>query len=116
MRASGPEPHTLAGAYAMDALDGLDQARFERHLARCQECSREVTGLREATARLAVAAAALPPAALKELLRAERRGPGNCPRILAAPRPHPRATGTGQSPRAPSKGGHACGCGRPGWH
>jgi anti-sigma factor RsiW len=71
MRASGPEPHTLAGAYAMDALDGLDQARFERHLARCQECSREVTGLREATARLAVAAAAQPPAALKELLRAE---------------------------------------------
>jgi anti-sigma-K factor RskA len=65
------EPHTLAGAYAMDALDGRDRARFERHLARCQECAREVSGLREATARLAAAAAAQPPPALKELLRAE---------------------------------------------
>ena len=71
MRIRRPEPHTLAGAYALDALDGSDRARFERHAARCQECTREVTGLREATARLATAAAAQPPAALKEALRAE---------------------------------------------
>ena len=71
MRRRRPEPHTLAGAYALDALDGPDRTRFERHAARCQECTREVTGLREATARLAVAAAAAPPAALKEALRAE---------------------------------------------
>jgi anti-sigma factor RsiW len=71
MRVRRPEPHTLAGAYALDALDGPDQARFERHAARCQECTREATGLREATARLAAAAAAQPPPALKEALRAE---------------------------------------------
>ena len=71
MRIRRPEPHTLAGAYALDALDGPDRARFERHAARCQECPREVTGLREATARLAAAAAAQPPAALKEALRTE---------------------------------------------
>ena len=71
MSGGRPEPHTLAGAYALDALDGTDRARFERHAARCQECTREVTGLREATARLAAAAAAQPPAALKEALRAE---------------------------------------------
>jgi anti-sigma-K factor RskA len=71
MRIRRPEPHTLAGAYALDALDGTDRARFERHAARCRECTREVTGLREATARLAAAAAAQPPAALKEALRAE---------------------------------------------
>jgi anti-sigma-K factor RskA len=71
MRIRRPEPHTLAGAYALDALDGTDRARFERHAARCQECTREVSGLREATARLAAAAAAQPPAALKEALRAE---------------------------------------------
>ena len=59
-----PEPHTLAGAYAMDALDGRDRARVERLLARCQECAREVSGLHEATARLAAAAAAPPPPAL----------------------------------------------------
>lgn len=66
-----PEPHTLAGAYAMDALDGPDRARFERHLERCEECTREVAGLQEATARLAAAAAARPPAPLKDLLLAE---------------------------------------------
>ena len=66
-----PEPHTLAGAYAMDALDGQDRARFERHLERCAECTREVAGLREATARLAGAAAVRPPDALRELLLAE---------------------------------------------
>ena len=88
-----PEPHTLAGAYAMDALDGRDRARFERHLARCQECAREVSGLHEATARLAAAAAAQPPPALKELLRAEtartRQLPPDIPGSRAAPARHP---------------------------
>ena len=60
------EPHTLAGAYALDALDGTDRARFERHLARCQQCAAEISGLREATARLATAAAAEPPPGLTE--------------------------------------------------
>jgi anti-sigma-K factor RskA len=71
MRIRRPEPHTLAGAYVLDALDGPDRARFERHAARCQECTREIAGLREATARLAAAAAAQPPAALKEAVRSE---------------------------------------------
>jgi anti-sigma-K factor RskA len=66
-----PEPHTLAGAYAMDALDGPDRARFERHLERCEECRADLAGLREATARLAGAAAVRPPDPLKELLLAE---------------------------------------------
>ena len=66
-----PEPHTLAGAYAMDALDGPDRTRFERHMERCEECTGEVAGLLEATARLAAAAAARPPAPLRERLLAE---------------------------------------------
>jgi anti-sigma-K factor RskA len=66
MRSNRPEPHTLAGAYALDALTGADRARFERHLARCQQCAQEIRGLREATARLAAAAAAGPPAGLTE--------------------------------------------------
>jgi len=61
-----PEPHTLAGAYALDAIDGPDRARFERHLARCPACTAELRELREATARLAGAAAADPPADLIE--------------------------------------------------
>ena len=56
-----PEPHTLAGAYALDAITEPDRARFERHLARCQACAAELRELREATARLAGAVAAEPP-------------------------------------------------------
>jgi len=64
------EPHTLAGAYVMDAITPPDRARFESHLARCEECTQEVASLREATARLAGAAAVAPPAALKERVMA----------------------------------------------
>jgi anti-sigma factor RsiW len=60
------EAHTLAGAYAMDAIPAADRARFERHLAGCEECAREITSLREATARLATASAVPPPPGLKE--------------------------------------------------
>jgi anti-sigma-K factor RskA len=60
------EAHTLAGPYAMDAISAPDRARFERHLAGCEECAREIASLREATARLATATAVPPPSALKE--------------------------------------------------
>ena len=66
MRTRRPEPHTLAGAYALDALTGADRARFERHLARCEQCAADISGLREATARLAAAAATEPPPGLTE--------------------------------------------------
>jgi anti-sigma factor RsiW len=66
MRTNRPEPHTLAGAYALDALTQADRARFERHLARCEQCAREVSGLAEATAALAAAAAAEPAAGLTQ--------------------------------------------------
>jgi anti-sigma-K factor RskA len=61
----GAAPHTLAGPYALDALDDAEQARFERHLARCEACAQEVRGLRETAARLGSAAAALPPRRLR---------------------------------------------------
>jgi anti-sigma-K factor RskA len=59
------DAHTLAGPYAMDAISAPDRARFERHLTRCEDCAREIASLREATARLATAAAVSPPPALK---------------------------------------------------
>jgi hypothetical protein len=45
----------------MDAVARADRVRFERHLARCPACARELAELREATARLAGAVAAEPP-------------------------------------------------------
>ena len=76
--------HTLAGPYAMDAISPPDRARFDRHLARCEDCAREIASLREATARLAAAAAVSPPPALKARVMAaaaatRQRPPGPQP-------------------------------------
>lgn len=74
MRPRRADPHTLAGAYAADAVTAADRAAFERHLARCDACRQEIAGLREAAARLGAAAAVEPPAALREsVLRAVAR-------------------------------------------
>ncbi|MBG6064745.1 anti-sigma factor [Micromonospora ureilytica] len=45
--------HTLAGAYVLDAVDDVERAAFERHLAECEPCRDEVAELRETVARLA---------------------------------------------------------------
>ena len=57
--------HKLTGAYATDALDDLERARFEQHLAGCEDCRAEVAELREAAARLAESVATAPPASLR---------------------------------------------------
>ncbi len=88
----GRDAHTLAGAYAMDAISERDRARFERHLAGCQECTQEIAGLREATARLGAATAVTPPAGLKERVMA----------AAAMTRQQPPATA---EPDAPARAG-----------
>jgi anti-sigma-K factor RskA len=65
-RGAVTDPHTLVGAYVMDAVTADDRAAFEHHLAGCESCQGEVRGLREATARLAAAAEVRPRAALRE--------------------------------------------------
>ena len=82
MRLRGSDPHTLAGAYAMDAVDEPDRVRFERHLAGCDPCRQEVRGLRETTAALAAATAVPPPAALRD---ATLRAAGQTRQMPAAP-------------------------------
>ncbi|MEV8634493.1 anti-sigma factor [Streptosporangium sp. NPDC051023] len=57
--------HTLSGAYALHALPEQDVLLFEEHMARCEACAVEVRGLSETAARLAMAAAEQPPAALR---------------------------------------------------
>jgi anti-sigma-K factor RskA len=101
-----PEPHTLAGAYALDALDGADRARFERHLARCEACAAEVGGLRETAARLAAAMAAEPSAGLvgrvlATAARTRQLPPRTRDARLLSPAPHAAATMlAGSRPRA----------------
>lgn len=63
--------HALSGAYAVDAVDDLERARFERHLAECAECRQEVDGLREAAAMLAASASLVPTPGLRDRVLGE---------------------------------------------
>jgi anti-sigma-K factor RskA len=65
------EMHTLAGAYAVDALSEHERAQFRRHLEECESCSQEVRELRATAARLGAAVAEDPPAWLKQRVLAE---------------------------------------------
>jgi anti-sigma factor RsiW len=57
--------HKLTGAYVLDAVDDLERARFEQHLAECDDCRAEVAELRETAALLAETTAVTPPASLR---------------------------------------------------
>jgi anti-sigma-K factor RskA len=63
--------HALSGAYAVDALDDLERARFEQHLAECETCRDEVASLREAATQLGAAVAVPPPPALRDRVLAD---------------------------------------------
>lgn len=81
------ESHSLSGAYAVDALDELELARFEQHLANCEACRVEVASLREAAALLAVDTAEEPPADLEQRILSGIR------QIRPLPPVHPEALG-----------------------
>ena len=63
--------HALSGAYAVDALDEIERARFERHLAICEDCRTEVASLREAATLIAEDTALAPPPALRDRVLAD---------------------------------------------
>jgi anti-sigma-K factor RskA len=63
-RGEWTDVHALSGAYAVDAVDDIEKARFEEHLHRCPECRAEVDSLREAAAALSVEPVD-PPASLR---------------------------------------------------
>lgn len=63
----GDDVHALSGAYAVDALEPDERARFEAHLRQCADCRDEVDSLREASAVLGTDDVA-PPASLRDRL------------------------------------------------
>jgi hypothetical protein len=68
--------HSLSGAYALDAVDDIERAAFERHLRECDSCALEVSELRETVSRLADTAAVEPPPSLRaSVLEAVTRTP-----------------------------------------
>jgi anti-sigma-K factor RskA len=73
--------HTLAGAYALHAVDDIERAQFDRHVSTCEACAQEVAELRAAAGRLADLTAVDPPVRLKasvmaEVARTRQVGPG----------------------------------------
>jgi anti-sigma factor RsiW len=86
--------HALSGAYAIDALDDIERAQFERHLAKCAECRAEVESLREASAMLAETTAIEPPADLRSRLLADIKTVRPLPPVTEVPEvPAGEATG-----------------------
>jgi anti-sigma factor RsiW len=66
-----PDMHQLTGAYALDALDDVERASFERHLRTCGSCAAEVIELQEAAAGLADRVAIAAPDGLRGKVLAE---------------------------------------------
>jgi anti-sigma-K factor RskA len=69
--------HTLAGAYALDALSADEAAYFEQHLDACDGCAQEVAELQATVATMGSTAAEAPPAHLRA-------------RVLSAAGEHPQ--------------------------
>lgn len=62
--------HTLSGAYALHALEDDERAAFERHLADCEACAREVGEFTATAARLGLAVSVRPaPGGRDQVLR-----------------------------------------------
>ena len=78
--------HKLTGAYALDAVDDIERAAFERHLVECDDCRSEVASLRETTAMLAESAIVLPPPSLRDSVLSGISQVRPLPPIVAPPR------------------------------
>ena len=88
---SSSDIHALSGAYAVDALDDIERAQFERHLAECPDCTSEVTSLREASALLAETTISTPSAGLRDRVLADITNVRPLPPVVEpAPAPHRR--------------------------
>lgn len=77
------EIHALSGAYAMDALDDLERARFEAHLAACAECRAEVASLQDTAALLSTVADVAPPPAMRDRILADIKSVRPLPPVVA---------------------------------
>ena len=95
--------HGLSGAYAVDAVDAVERARFEAHMAGCSQCRDEVASLRAAAGELASMTLASPPpslraAVLRDIGSVRPLPPRVTPEQASAPEP----TAPTAAPSAPS--------------
>jgi anti-sigma-K factor RskA len=70
----GHDLHDLTAAYALDALEAEERARYERHLESCHRCRDELATMWRTTEELAIAASGpSPPAELRTRILAAAR-------------------------------------------
>ncbi|MFD8971051.1 anti-sigma factor domain-containing protein [Streptomyces sp. NPDC059593] len=91
------DPHTLTGAYALDALDPEERAAVRLHLAGCPSCAREVEEFAGTVARLGLAVAVSPTASLRagvmERIATVRQVPPPAPGAARLPEAAPGSRG-----------------------
>jgi anti-sigma-K factor RskA len=90
--------HSLVGAYAVDAVDDAERARFEEHLATCAGCRDEVESLRGTAAHLAASTDTAPPASLKASLLRDIRSVRPLPPLVDEQDEPPGDDGPRQDP------------------
>jgi len=96
--------HSLAAPYALDALEGDERRRFEKHLSRCDACTAEVRLLSEDAVKLAWSTAAPPPFAMRDrVLSAVRATPQENPGYSPG---HSPAYAPGRPAEAPRRKSH----------
>lgn len=90
--------HTLAGAFALDAVNDVERAEFARHLEQCESCAQEVAELRATAARLGAAMAEEPPPEFKDRVLAAMHATRQLP-PRTRPGPPERHRRTARAPR-----------------
>lgn len=83
--------HTLSGAYALNAVNDLERAEFDRHLAECDTCAQEVAELIAAAASMADSTWSVAPPGMRERVLRE---------ISQTPQMRPGSARRGSSRRA----------------
>jgi len=101
---SNDDIHGLSGAYAVDAVDDVERARFEAHMVSCAQCQSEVAGLRAAAGELSLVTAAAPSPSLRaSVLRDISSVRPLPPEVTTEETPAPQLTTPTASPTPPSK-------------
>lgn len=82
--------HGLTGAYALGALDDVERARFEKHLAGCADCRAEVESFDLTVEHLAEVSAIEPPARLEQAILSALDQVRPLPPVTPAQKTRPR--------------------------
>ena len=95
--------HALSGAYAVDALDDIERAQFERHLAECAACRAEVESLQEAASLLAETTMAAPSTELRDRVLAGITNVRPLPPVVEQSQPGEILSGSNVTDLAPRR-------------